>query len=173
MAFPLKNILSRLFSVVYLAASAVIVLIFLESGCGNKCQDIECKNGGACVDGTCNCADGYSGSDCSTNISANFLGTYNVSEVCPDITTYTVNVFADTLSIFTVHISGFYHGGFSNPVTATVTNNSIQIAAQDPDNDGRIVSGEGTLVPPYEIDWNYSVSDAVGTVSCSNSKWVK
>ena len=30
------------------------------------CDDIDCMNGGTCDSGICECADGFTGSDCST-----------------------------------------------------------------------------------------------------------
>lgn len=36
-------------------------------GCSkDKCKDVTCQNGGACVDGTCNCVNGYTGANCET-----------------------------------------------------------------------------------------------------------
>ncbi len=34
------------------------------SGCGKKCTEESCLNGGVCVDGECNCPPGYSGNSC-------------------------------------------------------------------------------------------------------------
>ncbi len=150
------------------------ILIFCSLyGCRNKCQDIECMNGGECIDGSCDCADGFSGTDCSAIISLNMLGTYNVTETCPDLEAYTVNILADTLSIFSVKIAGFFNGSFNNLISANLNNNSITIPLQDPDGDGRTVSGSGTFIPPVEIDWNYTVSDSTGSNNCANSIWLK
>ena len=149
-----------------------VMLFSVCSGCRDVCKDVVCKNGGTCVDGSCDCADGYSGPDCGTNLSANFIGTYNVSETCPDAVTYTVNISVDTFSITHVKIANF-NDSFSNLVTANVNGTTITIPSQAPDNDGRFVSGAGSFIPPNEIDWNYSVTGYSGTVSCSNSVWVK
>jgi hypothetical protein len=42
--------------------------MFLFNGCkkDDPCEDKVCFNGGACVDGTCVCANGYSGANCET-----------------------------------------------------------------------------------------------------------
>ena len=157
-------------------ASGVLTIILLLSvvllvnSCKDSCQDIQCLNGGTCIDGSCNCADGYSGNDCGTNVSANFLGTYNVSESCPNITTYTVNISVDTLDISQVKIANFFNI-FSNLVTANVNYTSINIPLQAPDSDGKTVSGSGTYIPPDQIVWTYSVYDGSGTIHCSNSVW--
>ena len=125
------------------------------------------------MDGTCDCADGYSGADCGTNISANFLGTYNVSETCPNVNNYTVNIFVDSVSVSQVKISNFFDNSFANLVNATVNQTNITIPLQDPDNDGRSVTGSGSLHPPNQIVWNYSVFDGSTNIGCSNSVWQK
>jgi len=162
---------TRLFCVAGIGAIGILLsLFFIVNSCKDSCQDVTCKNGGSCIDGNCDCPDGYSGPDCGTNISANFLGTYNVSEQCPNDTTYTVNIAVDSLNITGVKIANFFNS-FSNLVNATVNQTNITIPLQAPDNDGRSVSGSGTFHPPDQIVWNYSVGDASGTISCSNSVW--
>ena len=44
----------------------LILSISLLFSCSDPCDDINCLNGGTCVEGQCNCAQGYSGADCST-----------------------------------------------------------------------------------------------------------
>jgi len=149
-----------------------VLLLSVLSGCRDVCKDVQCKNGGTCIDGSCNCPDGYSGPDCGTNITANFIGTYNVSETCPNVVTYTVNVGVDSINISEVNIANF-NNSFSNLVHASVNGTTISIPGQAPDNDGRVVSGSGSFIPPNEIDWNYTVTGPSGTFSCSNSVWIK
>ncbi len=38
------------------------------SGCGKKCTEGSCKNGGVCVNGECQCPPGYTGNDCGDEI---------------------------------------------------------------------------------------------------------
>ena len=158
------------FSAGIVITGTLLSLFFIVNSCKDSCQDVVCKNGGTCIDGNCDCPDGYSGADCGTNVSANFLGTYNVSETCPDITTYTVNIGVDTLHVSGVKIANFFNS-FANLVNANVNQTNITIPLQDPDNDGRSVSGSGTFNPPDQIVWNYLVVNASGTISCSNSVW--
>ncbi len=57
---------------------AFILALFFVS-CKDDCADIVCNNGGVCVDGTCECAEGWTGSDCSTPVNAQsetISGTY-------------------------------------------------------------------------------------------------
>lgn len=41
---------------------------------GNPCKDINCENGGTCVEGTCNCPGGFSGTNCE------------IEDLCYDVT---------------------------------------------------------------------------------------
>ena len=38
----------------------------LQSCSTDECENVTCMNGGTCADGSCTCAAGYSGTDCST-----------------------------------------------------------------------------------------------------------
>jgi hypothetical protein len=164
----LKLFFTRGIFTIFLLLSAVL----LVNSCRDSCQDLVCLNDSECIDGSCNCPDGYSGIDCGTNVSANFLGTYNVSEQCPNDTSYTVNISVDTLDISQVKIANFFNV-FSNLTIAHVNYTSISIPLQAPDSDGRTVSGSGIYIPPDQIEWNYSVYDGTGTIHCTNSVWVR
>lgn len=41
-----------------------LVLVLLAAGCRNPCKDLNCLNGGECVDGQCLCPDGFIGNTC-------------------------------------------------------------------------------------------------------------
>jgi len=42
------------------------LIILTLNACKDPCKDVACLNGGACVDGTCVCANGYTGANCDT-----------------------------------------------------------------------------------------------------------
>ena len=44
---------------------AFSILFIVLTGCKDKCEGVACLNNGICVDGTCHCQDGFSGSDCN------------------------------------------------------------------------------------------------------------
>ncbi len=44
-----------------------ISFLLLVASCSDPCADVLCVNG-ECVDGTCNCAEGWQGADCSERI---------------------------------------------------------------------------------------------------------
>ena len=60
----------------FFAAALATATIF--SAC-DPCKDVECQNSGTCVEGTCECATGYEGVNCETEMRTKFLGNYKVS----------------------------------------------------------------------------------------------
>jgi len=45
---------------------AILCTVVSTQSCKEECEDIVCQNDGICVDGTCECPDGYTGDDCGT-----------------------------------------------------------------------------------------------------------
>ena len=45
--------------------SLIVVVLFITS-CSDPCEDIICLNGGMCIDGTCDCPEGWTDIDCGT-----------------------------------------------------------------------------------------------------------
>lgn len=76
--------MKNLFSKSAFTMLALSTALFFSS-CKDECKDVTCNNGGVCVEGACDCATGYEGSDCSTETRAKFVGTYSVTGTvtCP------------------------------------------------------------------------------------------
>lgn len=64
-----------------LSSAALVILLTIASCTSNKPKDPciakSCKNGGACVMGTCECPTGFSGDSCEINNRDRVLGIYN------------------------------------------------------------------------------------------------
>lgn len=59
----------------------LITFSFAISSC-DPCKDVDCKNGGTCDDGNCECPTGTEGSMCETVWRDGILGTYNCKKKC-------------------------------------------------------------------------------------------
>ena len=53
-----------------------LITIFSVSQCTDPCQDVNCFNGGKCLDGLCLCPEFYEGPDCSIEERSSYFGTY-------------------------------------------------------------------------------------------------
>ena len=151
-----------------------LAIVTFYTSCTDPCKDVTCLNAGTCVDGTCNCASGYEGDDCGTEVRTKFKGTWTASDACSLSGTgsYSVNVSSGS-GIFDVKITNVWNA-FVNATNATISGSTISIASQAPDNDGFTVSGTGTInTTGNSIAWQYTVSDGTGATDVCTSTWSK
>jgi hypothetical protein len=62
-----------------LAASAIIALPSCKK---DPCKAVTCQNGGACIEGTCDCIFPYEGAFCEVRMTAKFVGQFAGNIVC-------------------------------------------------------------------------------------------
>lgn len=141
----------------------------------DACKDVVCSNGGACVDGNCNCTTGYEGTTCQTEVRAKFVKSWTASDKnvsdSKDLPTYTSNVVAGT-TVSDVKISKFSDGLFIADVKATVTGTTITVPSQQPDNDGYYVEGSGTYnSTDMTISWTYTITDPAAKKISYTGSW--
>ena len=109
----------------------IFSMTLLNQSCeDDPCKDVTCQNGGVCVDGTCDCPDGYSGTSCEVADSDQFLGTYTVVENCglSGIDNYSITITASGNSPQEVQVANLYDGG--DNLNATIDGNNITIPSQ-------------------------------------------
>lgn len=146
------------------------------TSCGDNCKDVEC-NTGTCLDGTCECGDGYEGTNCEIEWSAKFTGSYLGADVVTASTAGTVlgSYNLTTPAVVTrksetsISISNF--GGFSSFCEATVTSaNGLTINYTDPA--GRLFVGTATI-SGNTISGNYVVTFSDNTTDTATFTYNK
>ncbi len=150
-------------------------------GCkADPCKDIECQNGGTCVEGICECPEDFEGISCEYASITAFLGTYDASytgcfAVGPD---HQVAIAEGAGAVPTIHLIGLgdYECPGSNEVRveAVVAQGGLEIPVQtictDISFSGYTFSGQGakqgdTLTVTFQV--SYEVDGATRTDNCT------
>lgn len=146
----------------------------------DPCDDTICNNGGLCVEGDCNCADGFGGATCDDLDRDVVLGTggadatWEVVETC-SVTggaTYTVDVKTSNSDETAVLVDDF--GGYSDIDGAkmTINNEDVTIASQT--IAGFTIVGSGTISGGGStMSISYTVTDAVMASETCTGTWTK
>jgi hypothetical protein len=174
--FFMKSIRNIAFSafLTFAAFSAVT----LASCSKDECKDVNC-NTGTCNedDGSCTCPTGFEGTSCETEMRTKFYKN-NTAWSATDKKTgstdekiYTSTIVPGT-AITEVKIGSFGDIFETKPVVATVSANTINIASQDPDNDGYQVEGSGSYnTADKTITWTYTITSPISGKSSFTGTW--
>ncbi|OJW77670.1 MAG: hypothetical protein BGO69_06020 [Bacteroidetes bacterium 46-16] len=125
---------------IFIVSSFAAVLY--TSGCKKKCGSVTCQNSGTCVNDTCSCPSGYTGTACETMWSTQYLGSYTCTQSCtPPLTgsgswQSTITT-ASSNGAYTISISNF--GNLQASATAYLDGNGGVTVA------GVNVAGNGTF----------------------------
>ncbi|MDQ3192523.1 MAG: calcium-binding EGF-like domain-containing protein [Bacteroidota bacterium] len=105
------------------AVFALATGLMFATSCKDECKDVDCGANGTCVEGVCDCNDGYEGDNCEAAMNAKFVGTYNVTDPCTALG-YSQTVTAGSTP---TEITFSNLGNFGTPavVKATVSGTSI------------------------------------------------
>lgn len=150
-------------------------LLFTPS-CADNCKDVNCGTG-VCVDGTCECGDGYEGENCEIEWSAKFVGSYLGADVVTastagtDLGSYTLTKPAviTRKSETAISISNF--GGFDSFLDASLTSaDQVNLAFTDPA--GRVFTGTGSI-SGNTFSGTYRVTYTDGTYDDANFSYTK
>ncbi|MEM7657090.1 MAG: calcium-binding EGF-like domain-containing protein [Bacteroidota bacterium] len=150
----------------------LVVVAFLGlQGCADPCADITCENGGTCVEGTCNCADGFEGTTCETEIRGKFIASYSATETCANFPGQTFNstlvISASNAGPLKVVITNIYSNGWS--IVADVVDNTLSFTSVDIAGvqAGATVkaTGTGTLAGDV-LTMNYTVTEGAVSDNC-------
>ena len=144
---------------------ALSALATLNQSCSKDapCNSIVCENGGTCNDGTCDCAEGYEGTNCSTEVRAKFIGSYPGMDACSTTGasgTYTSTIATSTTGVNSILITGLWEGFFITAINGTVSGNEITVPSQEPDSDGFVIAGTGVMnADGTSIAWTFTVTE--------------
>ena len=158
----------------------LLMLITQFIGCKpDPCKDIECQNGGVCVDGVCECLDNFEGVSCEYASITAFLGSYKASysgcfTVGPD---HKVAIAEGEGAVPTVYLTGL--GDYECPganevqVKAVIAQGGLaipdQTVCEDLSFEGYTFMGQGskqgdTLLVTFEV--SYEVDGTTRTDNC-------
>lgn len=120
----------------------------------DPCETVTCQNGGACIEGDCECPEGFQGEFCESFESSEFLGTYAASYGdCFDVpSNHTVDIVLGSSNDSTPQLNLLRLGDYGCPngelaVAASVSLNQLTIPQQQIDCGGVVYnfSGSGEL----------------------------
>ncbi|MCB0533047.1 MAG: calcium-binding EGF-like domain-containing protein [Lewinellaceae bacterium] len=127
-------------------------IIFFALACADKdaCKDVDCGANGTCIDGVCDCIDGYEGAACAEEWAQKFLGEYEGFDVCPS-GTIPLNKPVKITRISATEVQLFNLGSFQSTLIATVklataaSTKAEDLSFDDTDTQGRKFVGSATI----------------------------
>jgi hypothetical protein len=144
----------------------------------DPCKDVICNNGGSCLDGACQCASGFEGTNCETSSRAKFIGNYTVLDTAQAVASYSCTITASSTDPTKVIISNPANLnliGTNTSVTGTVSGNTLTIAKQAVVGTAAIeYSATATILATNLATVNYTVfSGGVSVGGNPGAVWTK
>jgi hypothetical protein len=151
---------TRILQILGVAAVATIGMVSCTT---DACKDVDCGTNGTCLEGVCLCDTGYEGVNCDTEERADFIGTYNVTEVCASGDyTYSITVTTSATGISSIIVTNF--GDYDVNINGTVVGDNVTFASQ--------TVGGGTFSGTGQVNGNvltisYNVTAGTSTDDCT------
>lgn len=143
--------------------------ILLFTACGDDpmdpCADVDCGANGVCVDGTCDCNEGYYGDLCESLLQDRFLGTWSGVDCDGDPYSITVSAGETILDLVILNNGLEFMATIESPTvfvmpTQTVIEPFFQSEV--------IVVGNGTLLEDDLLSFAATVTSIFGGGSCTS-----
>jgi len=140
----------------FILISFLIGTVIIFSSCeADPCDGVVCQNNAPCVDGVCNCPDGYQGTFCETEWREKLVGTFTLRQECS---------------------TGFF-GPFKFNITKDA-NDPLELDANSPGSVPRyriVMTGETTFVLPKQkirpelpvLEGSGSINENTGDITLS------
>lgn len=145
--------------------------LFVASCETDKCKDVTCNNGGICLDGTCDCADGFEGTTCDSAAYEKFKGVWTGNETCTGggTATYSVNIYGSSTAPKKVLLDNLGNYGCSTGgnVIAVATASGKTFTLNSDTTCGTVFSGTGTLGTDGKIVVSYTARYGTTTDVCT------
>lgn len=150
----------KILKILCLFAFVLSTTVYTTS-CKDDCSSSSCENGGTCVDGDCNCADGYEGNTCSAESRDKFEGDWTYSGIsgCTFVVNRPSKISEETSNVLQVTMTNLT--GYSETVIANVDGNTITIPVQtvdDIDGDSWTISSNTATIADnsFTLEVDYS-----------------
>ena len=164
---PLRNVMNNSFSGVRGSCLAVLTSAFLFlAACKDPCKSVECKNGGSCEEGHCDCAAGWGGEACALDLAGHFSGPFAVDEDCSisGVSAYEAETHGHGNGTGRLDIHNF--GDLGLEVIARLEDDRITIERQE--KDGMTFEGSGSLdTANRSFQLHYTVHTGSVTQTCT------
>ncbi len=137
-----------------------LVLFF---ACSDPCSDVTCLNDGVCIEGSCDCAEGYEGTTCETEKRENLLGTWSTNDyVCGAFTeSKTFIITASDDSVLGIEI--FNQINPIDTLQGEITDSGFSVPPQAIAGGIFTISGSGSLMDDsLEISFTVDSSECLG-----------
>jgi uncharacterized protein (TIGR02145 family) len=156
----------------YVLGGLAVAIFTALSGCSDPCENVVCVNGGICVDGNCECPEGWQGADCSQPLSLPESGCGDLTSVNFDDHEYEVVSlgnqcwFAENLQSDQYRNGDFIPGDFDDEQWQNTTSGAQALYCNDESN----LSIHGRLYNLYAVQDNRGLCPAGWHVP-SDEEW--
>ena len=147
----------------------ILTLLLLSSCAKDLCEGISCENGGTCVEGDCQCPEGFQGNFCEFFDLQRYFGTYDISyEGCfttsENHSVSLENIQGESNKFRILNLGDYECPSGTISLVASVTGNAITIETQEIDC-GAIrytFEGTGTFTAGSTITLEFTVTYDAG-----------
>ncbi|RMG72623.1 MAG: hypothetical protein D6722_05130 [Bacteroidetes bacterium] len=145
--------------------SIIFLLLITFLGCKpDPCAEVACENGGTCMEGSCECPEGFSGDHCELFDYSQYLGTYQVAyggcfSTSPNHTVAIEQVSSDSREVYLYRLGDYACPAGELRLTGSLSGQQLSLPEQSVDCGGIVYTfrGEGALVGGGQLSLSFTV----------------